>query len=394
VKTLTINQSFQVNFNYPVVFTDDAFSVENPVLGELFASSVTRPVKVLVVVDENVYHAHPQITKNIKRYAFAKQIDLVRKPLVVQGGEGIKGDNKALTQIYKLVAEEKIDRHSYILVIGGGAVLDAVGYAAATAHRGIRLVRMPSTVLAQNDAGVGVKNGINYLDRKNFLGSFAPPYAVVNDFSFLATLEERDKRSGIAEAVKVALIKDRSFFDELYENRHDLASFEPEATHRMIVRCAELHLEHIRSNGDPFEMGSARPLDFGHWSAHRLEALSNYRIRHGEAVAMGIALDTLYSLEQGMIKEGDWLRVWDLLSDLGFALSCQELEQMDVVASLEEFREHLGGRLSITLLTGVGSAIEVSDIDGELMQRCVDDILLKDQSESCTKEREAQTLKS
>jgi len=155
------------------------------------------------------------------------------------------------------------------------AVIDAVGYAAATAHRGIRLIRMPTTVLGQNDAGVGVKNAINWLGRKNFVGTFVPPHAVVNDFEFIESLPNRDKTAGIAEAIKVSLISDKTFFYYLNANRKNLRELRQDVVEKMIVKCAELHLRHIRSSGDPFERGSARPLDFGHWTAHKLEELTN-----------------------------------------------------------------------------------------------------------------------
>ena len=375
MRSQTIKQKVQVTFDYPVVFTEKAFDTGNTALARVLLSNERSSAKILVVLDANVHKLHPSLIQQIKSYALANQLELVQKPLIVTGGESVKGESATLEAIYQLVADEKIDRHSYILAIGGGAVLDAVGYAAATAHRGIRLVRMPSTVLAQNDAGIGVKNGVNYVGRKNFLGTFAPPHAVINDYHLLNTLSERDKRAGMAEAVKVALIKDPHFVDELYENRSALASFECHAVERMIYRCAELHLDHIRNSGDPFEMGSARPLDFGHWSAHRMEALSQYRLRHGEAVAIGIALDTLYSLRQNMIREADFIKVWTLLQDLGFTLSCPELARLNVEASLEEFREHLGGFLCITLLTGLGAAVEVNEIDMACMQGSVDDLL-------------------
>jgi 3-dehydroquinate synthase len=369
---ITINQEVQVNYHYPVVFTEDVFNPENPALAQVLRGKQRkRSPKVVAVLDENVHRLQPSLINRIKSYALAHQFELARKPLVVGGGEAVKGKQAVLDAIYQLVVDERIDRHSYILAIGGGAVLDAVGYAAATAHRGIRLIRMPTTVLSQNDAGIGVKNGVNHLGRKNFLGCFTPPHAVINDYRLLETLEARDRRAGMAEAVKVALIRDRDFFEELYEQRFALARFEAEPMQRMIFRCAELHLNHIRNSGDPFEMGSARPLDFGHWSAHKLEAMSGYRIRHGEAVAIGLALDSLYSFKRRMINERDFERIWTLLSDLGFELSCPELTEMDVLASLEEFREHLGGFLSITLLTGLGSAVEVNEIDATAMKSCV-----------------------
>ena len=268
-------------------------------------------------------------------------------------------------------------RQSFVLAIGGGAVLDAVGYAAAIAHRGVRLIRMPTTVLAQNDAGVGVKNGINALGRKNFLGTFAPPFAVINDFTFLDTLPTRQLRAGIAEAVKVALIKDNSFFNSLFEQRHHLAAFERQSLEKMIHQCAALHMHHIGTQGDPFEFGSARPLDFGHWTAHKLEEMTGSTLSHGEAVSVGMALDSLYSCHSGMIGEKDLGQIFTLLTDLGLPLYHPTLDVLDVSTALHEFQEHLGGELAITLLTGIGSKKEVNRIDTDLMQQCIKELALR-----------------
>ena len=131
-----------------------------------------------------------------------------------------------------------IDRHSYVVAIGGGAVLDAVGYAAATAHRGVRLVRVPTTTLSQDDSAVGVKNGINAFGKKNFVGTFAPPHAVLNDFDLLTTLDDRDWRAGISEAVKVALLKDSAFFAWIEQHARELDERSLDAMAMLVHRCA------------------------------------------------------------------------------------------------------------------------------------------------------------
>jgi 3-dehydroquinate synthase len=277
-------------------------------------------------------------------------------------------------QFHDLVAKHSLCRHSYALVIGGGAVLDAMGYAAATAHRGIRLIRMPSTSLAQNDAGIGVKNAVYFGGRKNFLGTFAPPFAVINDFDLLDSLSERDLCAGTAEAIKVSLIRDAAFFRSLYEQRHALARFEPATLETMIVRCAELHLEHIQTSGDPFELGSARPLDFGHWAAHKLEELTGGSLRHGEAVAIGIAIDSTYSHRAGSIGAAELEQIIAVLEDVGFELDHPALRTLEVERALSDFREHLGGKLCITLLKGIGSGFEVDEIDLPLMKSCVESL--------------------
>ena len=155
------------------------------------------------------------------------------------------------------------------------------------------------------------------------------------------------------------------YFESLERDAELLAVFQPEAMQRMIHRSAELHVEHIACGGDPFESGSARPLDFGHWAAHKLEQLSDYQIRHGEAVAIGLALDVIYSRHIGLLDAASTNRILALLQKLGFDLFASELLRLDaehqpmILKGLEEFREHLGGQLTLTMLRGLGAGVEV-----------------------------------
>jgi len=206
---------------------------------------------------------------------------------------------------------------------------------------------------------------------KNLLGCFAPPFAVLNDADFLRTLHPRDKIAGIAEAVKVALIRDGLFFEWLEGNVEALRECVPASMARMIRRCAELHMRQIAHGGDPFETGSARPLDYGHWSAHKLEGLTAHELRHGEAVAIGLALDARYSVQIGMLAPDGEERVYKLLKRLGFYLWHPAMETRDeqgrliILRGIEEFREHLGGELTITLLRDIGRGEEVHAMDND-----------------------------
>ncbi|MBD2615097.1 MAG: 3-dehydroquinate synthase [Nostoc sp. ZfuVER08] len=369
-----INQYVQVSFKYDVHFTRGLFELDNLLLAQVIAGNEEiTPKRVLVVVDEGVLNYQNALLKKIALYGqcYADVITLTGEPIIVPGGEAVKNDSRFIEQIHQRIDAVGLCRHSYVLAIGGGAVLDMAGYAAATAHRGIRLLRVPTTVLGQNDSGVGVKNGINAFGKKNFLGTFMPPYAVLNDFDFITSLDDRDWRSGIAEAVKVALIKDVDFFNFIMTYADRLANRDMEVMEKLIYRCSQLHLEHIAGSGDPFEMGSSRPLDFGHWAAHKLEHLTNYSLRHGEAVAIGIALDTTYSYLTGRLLQSEWQRILVTLKKLGFTLYVSALtEQLDnpddpncIFRGLTEFREHLGGKLTITLLEGIGQGIEVNEVD-------------------------------
>lgn len=364
-----LQQSFSVKFEYKVYFTSGLFDLSNPLFNDFFKSDDSSK-KIFFVVDEGVGRVvSDQINAYFNLY---KALNLVPEILFVPGGEQVKNDTKYFDQILEAVNTHKIDRHSYIAAIGGGSVLDLVGYAAAVSHRGIRHIRIPTTVLSQNDSGIGVKNGINYFGKKNFLGTFAPPFAVFNDELFLNTLGERDWRSGISEAVKVALIKDPVFFEWIETNAGLLAARDRETMNYLIIRCAELHMQHIAGK-DPFESGSSRPLDFGHWSAHKLEQLTDFKVLHGEAVAMGMALDTVYSNLSGYLSDHDCSRILSLLQQLGFELTHPLMEtgsdNSKILLGLEEFREHLGGELTIMLLEKIGSGIEVHKMDTEILKK-------------------------
>jgi len=365
----TIARKIQVEFDHRVYFTRGLWAPSNSLLQTLLAEPGRIP-RVLVVLDEGLAQALPELTKAVEAYfsGLSGEVTLVAQPLIIEGGERAKMSYFHVSEIHSQIEKHHIDRHSYVIGIGGGALLDVAGLASATAHRGVRHIRVPTTVLGQNDSGVGVKNGINAFGKKNFIGTFAPPFAVINDFDLLATLPDRDKRAGYAEAVKVALIRDRGFFESLERDADLLAAFDADAMQRMIYRSAELHVEHIASGGDPFESGSARPLDFGHWAAHKLEQLSDYQIRHGEAVAIGLALDVIYSRNIGLLDAASTARVLELLRKLGFDLFANELTRLDaehqpmILKGLEEFREHLGGQLTLTMLRDIGTGVEVHEI--------------------------------
>ncbi|MBT6277584.1 MAG: 3-dehydroquinate synthase, partial [Chromatiales bacterium] len=374
--TSTHWQRFSVPFEYPVSFTRGAFDPGNTALLEVLSRlEPDKRHRCIVFIDDGLAEAMPDLPDRVVGY-FAHHHDnlaLVAAPLVVPGGEKVKNDLHFVENMQRHLYDYHVDRHAYVIGIGGGALLDAVGLVAATTHRGVRHVRIPSTVLSQNDSGIGVKNGVNLFDSKNFVGAFSPPFAVVNDAEMLSTLGRRDQVAGMAEAVKVALIRDAAFFTWLERNANGLALFEDDPVAYMVRRCAELHMHQIAHGGDPFETGSARPLDYGHWAAHKLESLTRHHLRHGEAVAIGIALDARYSVLAGHLAEGEDERIYFLLEHLGFKPWHAALETMEssgehaVLKGLREFQEHLGGELTITLLNEIGVGVEVHEMDTDLI---------------------------
>jgi 3-dehydroquinate synthase len=375
-----IAQSFSVSFAYQVFFTQHIFEPSNTCLSGYLQSQASAHYRkrLLVVADEGVIASHPTLQNNLKAYLGAiEAVELIPEIIVIPGGEQVKNDERLFYRLVDAVDRYAIDRHSFVIGIGGGSLLDLVGFVAAVSHRGVKHIRIPTTVLSQNDSGIGVKNGINYRGKKNFLGTFAPPAAVFNDSHFLSTLDDRDWRAGMVEAVKVALIKDTAFFEWIEQNAAALAARDMAAMQILVHRCAALHMAHIAGAGDPFESGSSRPLDFGHWSAHKLEQLTDFSLRHGEAVSIGIALDSVYASLLGWLSEQDADRIIQLLLQLGLPVSHPLLEMQDgrpspVLSGLEEFREHLGGRLTICLLRKIGQGEEVHNMDAALLEQAAE----------------------
>jgi len=359
-----VDAAFAVDHLHRLRFTRHAFDPANPVLREVLGEAEASSGRLVAFVDQGVIDAWPDLGTRLENYIESVPGFTVAGGIrCVPGGEAAKNDWSVYEDTLRVIHDEGVCRHSTVLAIGGGAVLDVVGFAAATAHRGVRLVRFPTTTLAQGDAGIGVKNGINGFGTKNFLGSFAVPWAVINDEAFLATLSDRDWRCGLSEAVKVALLKDERYFEAI-ERAADRLRDRDDAALRPIVRhSAELHLQHIVTSGDPFELRGSRPLDFGHWSAHKLEQLTGFRMPHGEAVAIGVALDVVYSAMSGRLAGSDAARIVALLERLGFTLHDPALHDPALFDGLEEFREHLGGRLTITLLEGIGRPVDVHEMD-------------------------------
>ncbi|MGE3820019.1 MAG: 3-dehydroquinate synthase [Isosphaeraceae bacterium] len=365
---------FGPSFTHRLAFTRDVLSDDQSVLAEVLEPSNDGPAKVQFWLDSHVAEARPDLSQRLRAFARSRpgRLSLSGNVQVVPGGEEVKNDIHIIERMLKVFHAAGLDRRSYVVVIGGGAVLDAVGFAAAIAHRGLRLVRLPTTTLGQADSGVGVKNAVNLFGKKNWIGTFAVPWAVINDTAMLRTLPDRDFVAGFSEAVKVSLLKDPALFARIGESAARIRRRDLSAALPVIKESALWHTRHITRGGDPFESREARPLDFGHWSAHRLEAITNFEVRHGEAVAIGLAIDTWYSSLALGLPRTDVDRVVRSLLDLGFSLGHPVLaDPAPLFEGLEEFRQHLGGRLTLTMLRGVGDPIDVHEVDAVAMREAI-----------------------
>lgn len=363
-----------VSFKHRIVYTRGAFGADNRELADILAEGGGR--RALVIMESPVAEAWPELSHDVACYFEDIDVELVGVR-TLPGGETVKNDDLWVRETWQAIDRARLDRHSYLIAIGGGAFLDAIGFGAATAHRGVRLVRFPTTTLSQDDSGVGVKCAINAFGKKNWIGCFQVPFAVINDHNFLHSQPEETRRAGLIEAIKVALVKDDVFYEWIEAHVQDLKALKPEAIETCVERSGMLHAQHIATSGDPFESGSSRPLDYGHWAAHKLEALTDYRLSHADAVAVGLSLDTLYSARIGLADESLAERVLNVVSHLGLQTYHPGLDWTDedgkrrVFEGIHEFREHLGGELTVLMLKGIGKGVDVHEIDLEVMAACI-----------------------
>lgn len=364
---MRLDRSFQVDFQHRVRFTRDAFHPDNAILASVCSDGLHR--RMIAFIDAGVHHAHPNLGDQLANYLGARarlgeHVPELKMVEVVNGGEDAKNSIDVCEQVLAATDRSGIDRKSFVLAIGGGAMLDAVGFGATLAHRGVRLIRMPTTTLAMDDAAMGVKNGINKFGKKNFVGAFSVPWAVVADEHLLTTLTDQQFLSGFSEAVKIGCLKDPALFDQMERDTPRIVARDMAVAMPIIMRSAQLHLDHITQGDDPFELREARPLDFGHWAAHKLESMSTYAIAHGDAVSIGIALDCEYAVRMKLLSQKDSTRVLSCLRALQLPTWHPLLAQSaQLLRGLEEFREHLGGQLNITLLRSIGESVEVHQMD-------------------------------
>ncbi|MCH9023452.1 MAG: 3-dehydroquinate synthase [Planctomycetes bacterium] len=374
---MNLDAEFSVRFVHRLRFGQNLFDPDHSILIDLLGSMNSRPVQAAVFLDKGLADAQPDLENRINQFARTHHsiLNLGQPVQVLSAGEPLKNNSRNLEQILRTIDSAGLCRHSYVIAVGGGALLDVIGFAAAMAHRGIRHIRVATTTLSQADSAMGIKNGINAFGKKNYLGTFTVPWAVINDEAMLGSLPDAHWISGFSETVKVALLKDADLFRFIAQHAARIRNREMSIAIDVIRRSALLHFDHITGSGDPFELSQARPLDFGHWAAHKLEQLTHFELLHGHGVALGMALDVTYAKLKGYLSQTLQQDILKCLSDLGFSLYHPAMDNHDgLLAGLDDFREHLGGTLNIPMIRDVADPFDVQSIDHKTMIAAIDEL--------------------
>jgi 3-dehydroquinate synthase len=325
-------------------------------------------------VDSGVANAWPEVAERLHACVRDSGATGARLSAVetMPGGERCKDGTAEAMRVAQACFDHGVSRRGAVIAVGGGAVLDAVGFGAAMAHRGVPVIRVPTTTLAQDDSAMGVKCGVNAFGQKNALGAFGVPHAVLCCRRLLGSLPAEHWIGGFSEAVKISLLKDPGLLDRIERDAKRIIDRDMTASWPIVRRSAELHRGHIVQAGDPFELGSGRPLDHGHWVAHRLESLTAWALPHGQAVAVGLAVDACVACEMGWLATHKRDRIIGTLRSLGLPVFHAMLLPVErLLAGLAQFRQHLGGQLAVPLLRDMGHAQDASDIPSEAVGAAV-----------------------
>jgi 3-dehydroquinate synthetase/nucleoside-diphosphate-sugar epimerase len=295
-------------------------------------------------------------------------------PLVIAEGERSKSPERWLALIDELY-RNRIDRRGLIVNLGGGLVSDLGGFVAASYLRGIDYINVPTTLLAQHDAAIGGKVAVNAAwGTKNFLGAFHHPRAVLCDPGVLRTLSPRDLSAGVAEAIKVALCGEPELFGLLETGVHRVRAADP-ATLAQVVRLAAAHKVALLAP-DPYEVDLRRVLNLGHTLGHALEVESGHgALRHGEAVAFGIAVATAVGVERGLCARDDADRIFRLLASYELPPRIARDHATSALRRLDDIRLVRGNRLNFVIPTGIAGVHIEPEVGDDVLARAVDHVL-------------------
>jgi 3-dehydroquinate synthase len=323
------------------------------------------PARRVLVSSPTVWRFHQSAFQGLTR----------DEPILIPDGERFK-HLATVGRIYDALIRAGADRATTLIAIGGGVVGDVAGFAAATYLRGIPLVHVPTTLLAQVDSAIGGKVGVNHALGKNLIGAFHQPIAVAVDPGLLSTLPRREFRAGLYEVVKYGMIASRSLFDTIAGGLPALFAHDPALLVTVIAESCRIKAEIVER--DERESGPRRALNFGHTTGHALEAITKYRrFRHGEAVAYGMLAAGALAVARGMLSESDLSALRSLITKMGPLPAVADLSVAPALEAVTRDKKVIAGKLHFVLPTSIGQTITVSDVTTEELGRAIEAIGLQ-----------------
>lgn len=334
-------------------------------VGEI-VSSVCAPTAAAVV-------SNPTIAK----YYGASVLESLKNAgihtgeIIIPAGERFK-TLRSVTKIYDGLLDMKMDRRGVVVALGGGVIGDMAGFAAATYMRGIDFVQVPTTLLAQVDASVGGKTGVDLPRGKNLVGAFHQPRAVIMDIQTLGTLPVRELRSGFAEVIKHGIIYDRQYFDYIDGNAANLLARDMSKLEYAVCRSVEIKRDVVEK--DERESGIRAILNYGHTVGHAIEVLSGYgKYRHGEASSIGMVTEALLAEDSSLAEPGIATKIAAVLTKLRLPVSFDaSLETKDIVRAIELDKKTMGGAIRMALPVKLGECRVVSNIDRDMLAKAIE----------------------
>ena len=284
----------------------------------------------------------------------------IRQPILVPDGERSK-TLQTVGRIYEALIKVRADRSAVIVALGGGVIGDMVGFAAATYLRGVRLVQVPTTVMAQVDSAIGGKVGVNHALGKNLIGAFHPPRLVLADPLVLATLPRREFRAGLYEVIKYGVIAAPALLDRIHTHRAALFNHEPQALEPIVAESCRIKADVV--SRDEREAGLRRTLNFGHTIGHALEAVTDYRrFRHGEAVAYGMMAAAALGHRRGVTPQSTVDAINHVVTELGPLPPVSDLKAAEVLAATKRDKKVVSGTLHFVAAGEAGTTTELTDV--------------------------------
>jgi 3-dehydroquinate synthase len=324
--------------------------------------------RALVVTDEHVGPRHePAITRSLEEAGFAV------KSLTLPAGEGVKSLSWA-SLLYDILADLRADRKTLVVPLGGGVIGDLAGFTAATFNRGLPMLMIPTTLLAMVDSSVGGKVGVNHPKAKNLIGAFHQPVGVWVDTAFLATLPDREYRSGLAEVVKYGVILDADFFTYLEKNADAILAREPEAVCYIVARCCRLKADIVEQD-EREESGLRAVLNYGHTFAHAFETVGGYGSwLHGEAVAAGMACAAQLAVRRSLIPADINERQDRLLARLHLPTRPEASPIDDLLNAMRSDKKNVAGKLRFVLPRRIGEVAVFEDVTEDEVRQTLEEV--------------------